>query len=462
MKLPARKDENPLLHGELRWLLRLRWAAGIGVLLGALAHELWLDLYEHTAEIAGLGAAIIVYNTVFWAIHRRWRRLSAHFSAMLAFATVQIHLDLACLTLLVVWTDGLASPLLGFFVFHMVFASLLQPRGRAYLAAVGALAYLGAGLWFSRQWPAGPAAIATACGWAATIVGTVFITDHITRTLYRRERARVRQNRRIRVMARRLQAQQEAMIQHEKLVAMGQLAAGVAHEITNPLASMDSVLQLMQRTPDKPRPDAVGLLREQVERIQRTVRELTAFAHPDTGRRELIDLNEVVRGALSLLEFDHRLRAVRVEHDFPEDVGTTLAATQPLQQIVMNLVLNALDAMAGVPDPRLVVRTRRDARGCRIEVADNGCGIAPEILQRIFDPFFTTKPVGKGTGLGLAISQRLARDHGGYLTATSQPGQGATFVVHIPHAEQARTAPKARPAGASHPAEAAAPRDARP
>jgi len=242
----------------------------------------------------------------------------------------------------------------------------------------------------------------------------------------------MRQVHRIRDISSRLRTHERAMVQHEKMVAMGRMAAGVAHEIANPLAAMDSVLQLMQRNPGAPKPQTVTALREQIQRIHRTIRELTAFAHPGQGRSEVASINDVVRAALKMISFDGRLRTTRLETDFQDSAGSARLNPHALQQVLTNLVSNALDATAAVDSPRIIVATRREGAECIVEVRDNGCGITAPDLDRIFEPFFTTKPVGQGTGLGLSISAGLVREQGGRISVQSRPGAGTVFAVALP------------------------------
>jgi signal transduction histidine kinase len=433
MNPAVNRDRPRLLFSELLWLMRLRWVAGVGLFILALVNWRWMSWYAVGREAMLLGLCIIVYNAVFWEIVRRRRRVRHLYSEMVVFASLQILMDLASLTLVTMWTGGTLSPFLGFFVFHMLFAALLQPRGRAYATAVSAILMLGAGLWMSGRWPRSEAEQAIGLGWIGTVLVTMFLADRITRALYRREQARVRQVERIREMAARLREQQGALMRTEKMAAMGQFAGGIAHEITNPLASMDSLLQLMQRNPGVARPEAVSALREQVQRIHRTIRQLTAYAHPGKGRVEAAPVNDVVVASLEMLVFDKRMDRARVESELG-DAGAAMMNPQAIQQVLTNLILNALDATAGREGARVVLSTSRERDWCVLRVRDNGSGIAEEHLGRLFEPFFTTKPVGQGTGLGLSISARLVREGGGEIGVESRVGEGATFTIRLPAA----------------------------
>jgi C4-dicarboxylate-specific signal transduction histidine kinase len=238
-------------------------------------------------------------------------------------------------------------------------------------------------------------------------------------------------------MTSQLRRQQQALIQHEKMVAMGQMAAGVTHEIANPLASMDSVLQLMQRRPEKLRPESVQTLREQVSRIHQIITQMKAFAHPAEMQRQTLALNDVVNASIDMVRFDKRVQAVEVERRFDPEAGVIELLPQALQQVLVNLTINALDPMNDVQHPRLIVRTERREGWCVIEVTDNGHGITPEHMDRLFEPFFTTKPVGKGTGLGLSISYSLVQKQGGSISVRSEPGRGTTFTIRLPTEPQA-------------------------
>ena len=430
MRPATREWQRPLLV-QLGWFIRLRWIAGLAVVLGVPAEWEFLRWYDRPLAMTMVGAAILGYNFVLWAL---MRRLPAERRPLLLMAWAQLLPDLACLTLLTLLTGGINSPLRGFFVFHMVFASLLLPRSMAYAVAAVAMIILPTGLWATGQWPTVQRDPPAMFGWIATLLGTVWLTNRITRSLRMQRRRLLRQNRRVSRMSRRLRRQQQGMIQHEKMAAAGQMAAGVAHEIANPLASIDSLLQLAQRNPEKLRPEMLATLRQQVGRINQIVRQMTAFAHPGAGDWQTLSLNLIAQRALEVLRFDPRLRRVRIEHQLAPEMPDVRIMAQAMQQVVINLLINALDAMDNVEMPQLVIRTERADGWCFLSIIDNGHGIAPEHRPHLFEPFFTTKPVGKGTGLGLSISYSLVREHGGRILVDSNPGQGARFTVKLPAA----------------------------
>ncbi|HDZ20994.1 hypothetical protein LCGC14_0254210 [marine sediment metagenome] len=420
------------LFDQLRWFVRLRWGAGASVIAGALVAD-WVGLYQHTYEILAVGIGILAYNCAFRLLQRPSSQTRLRNSALITLAWLQITLDLGCLTLLMLWTGGGRSSLLGFFVFHMVIASLLLPRVMAYIGAGASWAMVLGGLWLTGQWPTTQIEVMALAGWMVTLLITVYLTSSITRSLQRHRRQVLRQRHRIRSMSDKLRRQSRAMVQHEKMAAMGQLAAGVAHEIANPLASMDSALQLMQRKPDRLSGQVVEKLREQIKRINLTVRQMTDFAHPGDQQWQKTTIDEIVMRSLQMLRFDHRLRSahLKIQRELPKGAGAVSARPHAVEQVLVNLILNALDAMADQSEPHLDLRVYRQGQVCLVDVQDNGHGIAPEDIDHIFEPFFTTKPVGTGTGLGLTISYTTTRDHGGTIDVESST-EGTKFTISLP------------------------------
>lgn len=429
-----------LLVQQVRWFMTLRWIAGALVLAGSVIDWQILGWFPNTWRGILVGAALLAANAAIQQWVRRGAALLRRPRRLLAVIWTQIAVDLLMLSLLVLWTGGLSSPMTGFFVFHMVFASLLLGPIMACAAATLAAALLLALLALAGEAPATRDEWLQAAGLVLTLYVTVLIVNRITRRLRDDERRVLAHHGRILEMSRRLRDQQQAMVQHEKMVALGQMAAGLAHEIANPLASMDSVLQLMQRNPEAPRSGALLTLRQQIERIHTIVRQMTSFARPDSPSGTPIPLGQLIDRVIQVVDLDRRLDRVRIVRDVPEPLARTCTLPLAMQQVLVNLAINAIDAMAEAPDPVLTFAASRD-HGCVVlRVTDTGTGIAPEHLSRIFEPFFTTKPVGKGTGLGLSISYRLVERHGGRLEVESRPGAGATFTLRFPEAHPPRHA----------------------
>jgi C4-dicarboxylate-specific signal transduction histidine kinase len=272
------------------------------------------------------------------------------------------------------------------------------------------------------------------------MLATVYLASRVARDLRQQRQRLARQNARIRRMDARLRRQQQALVQHEKMFALGQMAAGVAHEVTNPLASMDGLMQLLERKPERATPENLARLRGQIARISQIVRQLTTFARPDAADAEMNDaaewreenLNAVVTRALEVLRFDGRLMKMEVQQHLDARILPVRMQPAALEQVLINLVLNAADAMETTAAPKLTVKTEAGQQWMEMIVADNGQGMNDEVRSRIFEPFFTTKPVGKGTGLGLSISYSLVKKHGGEIAVESAPGQGTSFRIRLP------------------------------
>jgi signal transduction histidine kinase len=233
------------------------------------------------------------------------------------------------------------------------------------------------------------------------------------------------------------------MLTQARLAAVGELAAGLAHEINNPLAYVRSNLaQLKQhwerlcagRVPDEELAEIAAEGREMfdeslsgTDRAAEIVRGVRRFTHAGFSNRELADVNALIEDTLSILRAQSRSTRITFEAgDLPE----VPCEPQQLRGVFLNLIHNAVHAVA--QDGRVDVSTCREGDEVVVEVTDSGCGIEPGTLDRIFDPFFTTKQVGEGTGLGLAIAWHIVAAHGGRIEVRSAPGNGSCFRVRLP------------------------------
>src|SRR5262245_13388942 len=224
--------------------------------------------------------------------------------------------------------------------------------------------------------------------------------------------------------------------QAEKLAAVGTLAAGLAHELNNPIGVISSRVELMlldaetRSLPEDVRED-LNVVHRHAQRVARIAQSLLSFARQSPGQRGPVDLNRVIEDTLVLVEKPVTRDGIRLKRRLSPDLPTVWGDANALQQVLMNLLTNARDAVAHAAEGEIEIATAADAAGgVRITVRDTGIGITPEALARIFDPFFTTK--SSGTGLGLSISYGIIRDHHGTIDVQSHPGQGATFVVTLP------------------------------
>lgn len=229
-----------------------------------------------------------------------------------------------------------------------------------------------------------------------------------------------------------LKSTQESLIRAERLASIGQLATGIAHEIGNPLASLLAYIDLL-RDPESTAEENADLLSRAADaaaRIQRIIRELLDYSRPKLGDLEPLDPLPAVRQALRLVEPQKRMRGIRLATQIPDFVGVARIDEGKLSQIIVNLLLNAADALQNQGE--IIISATASDNEIIICVRDTGPGIPADIMPHILQPFFTTKPPGQGTGLGLAVCDQIAHQFGGRLSVESSPGQGATFCVHLP------------------------------
>jgi signal transduction histidine kinase len=244
-----------------------------------------------------------------------------------------------------------------------------------------------------------------------------------------------------------LSALRSSLVMSDRLAAVGELAAGIAHEINNPLAYVRSNLSLLRRhwealegeiaktgTPEYTAmllSESEEMIDESLQGVDRAVaicRDVRGLAHAAHGKRQTADVNALLDGVI-------RMAASQMERSnaIVKDYGSVSplpCVPQELQQVFLNLVMNAAQAIGDTGEIRVV--TRMDDDAIVVNVADDGCGIPPDMLERIFEPFFTTKPVGEGTGLGLGIALEIVRKHGGEMRVESASGRGTEFSVRLP------------------------------
>jgi two-component system NtrC family sensor kinase len=227
---------------------------------------------------------------------------------------------------------------------------------------------------------------------------------------------------------------QAQLIQSEKLSAVGQFVAGVAHELNNPLTAVIGFSDLLAQTStdQKIRPH-LDIIAKSAHRCHKIVENLLGFARQHPPERKLIAIKDSMVDVLEIMNYDLRTSNVKVVRDFQEDLPAIMADAHQLQQVFINILSNARQAIQSFrSDGEITVRLRTSGPMIRIEFQDNGPGIRPEHLSRIFDPFFTTKPVGKGTGLGMSLSYGIIHEHGGQISVRSELGAGAHFVIELP------------------------------
>lgn len=231
-----------------------------------------------------------------------------------------------------------------------------------------------------------------------------------------------------------LQESQAMLVQQEKQAAFGLLAAGIAHEVGNPLASISSLVQLLnRRNIDEQTRSKLSLVDDQLRRIQRTLRELVDFSRPAIHEKTRCDIHSVLDAALSIAKYYKRKKGRRIDVEYVDHAPVLMIVRDQLVQVFLNLILNSLDATK--EGGKILIRTTCEQTHVRIDLSDDGCGILKENQGRVFHPYFTTKETG--TGLGLFVCRSIIEQNGGRIELTETSPEGTTFTVWLPFRENA-------------------------
>jgi PAS domain S-box-containing protein len=244
------------------------------------------------------------------------------------------------------------------------------------------------------------------------VVGTVHITRDITEQ----------------------KQQNERLMMADRLVSIGELAAGTAHEINNPLTSVIGFSQLLieRDIPDDIRED-LKLIYSEAQRAANVTNNLLTFARKHTPVKQPSQINKIIEDVLKLRAYGHKVKGIEVERHLAPDLPEIMVDYFQMQQVFLNIIINAEHSMTEAHNNgTLTITTQKQNSDVSISIADDGTGIPPENLNRIFNPFFTTKEAGKGTGLGLSICHGIVSEHGGKIYAKSRLGKGATVFVELP------------------------------
>lgn len=225
---------------------------------------------------------------------------------------------------------------------------------------------------------------------------------------------------------------EQQIVRSQKMETFGTLAAGIAHEVGNPLTSISSIVQILQRsTADEFTKDKLELVKNQINRITKIIRELVDFSRPSPHIVQDVDVNAVVREALNIVQYGKKVRTIKFATDLRDALPRVAVVSDQLVQVFLNILMNAVDACEGRPGT-ISVATMRKGEAVDVVMKDTGVGISEANLQKIFDPFFTTKEAGKGTGLGLWVSLGIIKSFGGDIHVESEAGKGTTFIVTLP------------------------------
>ncbi len=234
---------------------------------------------------------------------------------------------------------------------------------------------------------------------------------------------------------------EQQLIHAQKMESMGLLAAGLAHEVGNPLASISSLVQVIQRTnKDEFTNQKLELIKSQINRISKIIRDLVNFSRQSTYELQSTEINKVLKSAIEIARVSKKAKGITFVEEYGEDIPVLYLVPDQLQQVFLNILINAIDALCidanrmiyFNSDPKIVAKTYRDENKVYISISDNGIGISESALEKIFDPFYTTKKVGEGTGLGLWVSYNIIKSFQGEIRVNSMEGEGSTFTIVLP------------------------------
>ena len=424
-----------------RWLVSLRWLACAAVFLTTWLTSSRLSIIEDPRPLYLIGLAMVAYNLLFYAAQRH---LSAGAGNVDRNIFLQVLFDLIALTLLLYYAGLPRNPFLFYFVFHMIIAGMYLRGSAPYVIAALATSMVGGVmLLLYLQWipshplrfPSDPADLPPPNGiemlgvfvaFASALWVAVYFTTSIRRYVDRAH-AEIRQK--------------------EKMLGIGQLVAGIAHQIANPLDGVQNCLRRIgeQVKDDRHLTEYVQLMAEALDRIERTAKRVQAFARPRGITLQSTDVNQAIEGTLEVLGTSHG-RNVRIEKELG-GVAPVQGDPYTLQEVLFNLCTNALNAMpkGGTLTLRSYALGRKDEDqmgSVAINVSDTGVGISRVNLERIFEPFFTTRADSGGTGLGLGLCRMLISEMGGRIEVRSALGQGTTFTVVLNRADAAKVSSK--------------------
>ena len=225
---------------------------------------------------------------------------------------------------------------------------------------------------------------------------------------------------------------EQQLFRSQKMESIGTLAAGIAHEVGNPLTAISSLVQVIQRTTqDVFAKEKLDLINSQINRITRIIRELVDFSRPSTHIVKMADVNQVIRDAMNIVQYGKHVKDIEFSVDLGDKLPNIQVVPDQVVQVFINILMNAVDALDGKPGT-IYLQSRLKGRMVEVTIRDTGKGIDPEDREKIFEPFYTTKEIGKGTGLGLWVSYGIVKNFGGDIIVESNPGEGSMFVVFLP------------------------------
>jgi two-component system, NtrC family, sensor kinase len=408
-------------------VVKLRW---FGVVMGYILVQTRSGLHDPWAVRAflALGAGYAALDLAFWHMGEVFLERWPLFVSMM---------ESVFIALLCYHDTGLSSPFRWYYLLSLICCSI---RYRSLVAwwtlSFHSLSLLGLSLALGTPslWQSTLPLTLTIMVWvtwaSSSLAGSLHAAgEELARLNAELARTRLELEQRVEERTSALKASQARVIHQEKMAAFGLLAAGIAHEVGNPLAAVSSLVQILKRKrPDPYTAEKLDLAARQLQRIERTIRELIDFSRPASTAAVKFQIAEVVDEALGIAKYYQRTKDRRITTAIDPLLPALEGARDYLTQVVLNLVLNAVDAT--LDQGHICVAARTDGPDLVVTVEDDGRGISIADRARLFQPFFTTK--SHGTGLGLYVSRQILEDFAGTLSFHSEPGEGSTFIVRLP------------------------------
>ena len=445
-RLDEAHHSDPLLIAYLAerqlWLTQLRWIA-IGGILGAVTVAARSGLIARALPLLLVVAFMGIYNLIFWRLSKaNSDQVSAPLLQKRVF--LQVLLDLGALTTLLHLAGGVENPFVLFFAFHMAIAAMLLPLKMALYLGIAASVLHGASVFAEfagvlahhplrfapslsdsfisdfAVWRSPSFLLGYLLAFVLMLFGVIYFVHSIA--------ARYRHAETLR------QEQERLALSRERLAHIGEISAGVAHTIRNPLHGLLNCVDILRAkgAQNDSIQDTLSLMSEGLQRIENVTQRLLVLTRETPLLKTSTDINTLVRDALDFMEVQSHKKRVKIEMDLKEVPVMQLDANQ-FSEALLNVLDNALDACTngGAITVRTYVSGQKEPV-VHIDIWDTGEGIAAEHLPRAFDPFFTTKAIGKGSGLGLGIARRVIDEHGGKIVLESEVGKGTRVSFLIP------------------------------
>jgi len=447
--------ENELLS-RLEWFVHLRWLFLLVLAVMVFCATHYFRLHLLLIPIILIAGVVLVYNCIFLFLHKIvWATRKPSPSNIRIEANLQIGLDLLVLALLIHFSGGIENPFFFFFVFHMIVGSLFLLGRDSWYQAVIAIGIPGLltilswnriisyhhieGFGSLELWNNLPYLLAFMVSFVATILLTVYMTSSISRSLHKRGQALYllaeqleRKNEELENANDELRWQQNLLIQSEKLASLGKLSAGIAHELNTPLTGILSFSHFIKEaTPkDKQIQNDIDIVIRETERCKKVIKGLLDFARQSRPEKKSNSIVNVLNRTINLVVHHKDFQNIELLRNFPDNLPDIVFDEDQLQQVFMNLIVNAMEALPAGGQIKIRVVQNQAIGTVDIIFADNGPGISPENQKKIFDPFFTTKDMGNG--LGLSVSFGIIENHGGKLTVHCPKEGGTVFTVRLP------------------------------